>query len=788
VSLLRFTGKLSGLSDADRAVLFDRGLSNDAELEKKVAAIITEVKRDGDRALEKFAKLFDKVELQSVEVPKSELQRALGSLDPVVRRGLERAAKNLETVSRASLPGPSETEVEPGVVVGRRFDPLARVGVYAPGGKAAYPSSVLMGVVPARVAGVGEVVVCSPPGPNGLPSDVVLAAAEIGGADRVFAIGGAGAIAALAYGTTIVPRVDLIVGPGNAWVAEAKRQVSVDVGIDVPAGPSEILVIADDSGNPRQIARELLAQAEHDEDACVVALCTDPEIADAVIRELEARLAQQPRRAIIESALASRSAVLTIETLEEAWPFIAAFAPEHLLLAVRDTEAALAKSRNAGTVFLGCASSVAFGDYLTGANHVLPTAGAAKRTSGLSILDFVRITTWQHVSVAGAALLASDTTALAESEGLFAHADAARAHGVKQADSRSPIAPVAPVAKSQKAQARSGLDRIARYVPKRPPCAIDLTDNTNLFGPPPSVTRSFDSVPSAAITRYPTPYADALRAALARDFSIPAECVVTGAGSDDVIDTIVRAYGNAGDTFAFCPPTFSIVASFAIANGLRPEPCDLDVTAIARKNPRIVYLCSPNNPTGASLPAGFVDAVLEGTSALVLLDEAYADFSDAPSRLADAAACERLVVVRTFSKAFGLAGLRVGWAVSSAEIIANLERARGPYKLGAIAERAAIAALEDRDWVRDRIAEVKSSRVRFVEQLVSLGFSPLPSDANFVLIPVIDAEAFADRMREHGVSVRAFPKLPHWGDALRISIGPWEVMERCLAALRVARK
>lgn len=746
--------------------------------EAGVTDIIAEIKNNGDVALKKFAKDFDKVDLVSIEVPKKERERALAALDPNVRKGLERARLNLETVSRAQLPPPMEIEVEPGVVVGRRFDALARVGVYAPGGKAAYPSSVLMGVVPARVAGVSEVIVCSPPGPNGLPSDVVLAAAEIAGADRVFAIGGAGAIAALAYGTKTVPRVDRIVGPGNAWVAEAKRQVSVDCGIDVPAGPSEILVIADHTGNSGSIARELLAQAEHDEDAIVVALCTTEALAKAVEKELEARIADQPRKKIIEAALKSRSAVLTVDSLDEAWPFISDFAPEHLQLVVEDTQGALAKVRNAGTVFLGTAASVAFGDYSSGANHVLPTAGAARRTSGLSVLDFVRITTWQNISAEGAAGLAADTTALAESEGLAAHADAARDHLKKSGDLRSA---------GIVATARSGLDRVGRYTPKRPPCEIDLTDNTNLFGPAPSVAKAFREIPDAAITRYPSPYSDALRAALANAYDVKSENVVTGAGSDDVIDMIIRAYGDAGSVFAYCPPTFGIVSSFAIANALRPEPCDLDVAAIARKNPRIVYLCSPNNPTGTLLPENFVDDVLGKTRALVMLDEAYADFSEAPSRLSDAAKSERLIVVRTFSKAFGLAGLRVGWAVSSANVIANLERARGPYKLGAVAERAAIASLEDRAWVEARVADVKESRAKFLKALETAKIKAFPTSANFVLLPMPNAEAVADRMREHGVSVRAFPNLHGIGDALRISIGPWPLMERCLSALEKSK-
>jgi histidinol dehydrogenase len=778
VSILRFTGKLADLSDRDRNVLVDRTFGSNGMFEAGVTDIIDSVKKNGDVALKKFAKDFDKVDLAQIEVPKHECARALAALDRVVRKGLERARENLETVSRSQLPPTTEIEVEPGVVVGRRFDPLARVGVYAPGGKAAYPSSVLMGVVPARVAGVGEIVVCSPPGPNGLPSDVVLAAAEIAGADRVFAIGGAGAIAALAYGTKSVPRVDRIVGPGNAWVAEAKRQVSVDVGIDVPAGPSEILVIADHTGNPGSIARELLAQAEHDEDAVVVALCTNQVLANAVVETLEASLVEQPRRSIIEAALKSRSAVLTIDSLDEAWPFIADFAPEHLQLAVEDTKSALAKVRNAGTVFLGSAASVAFGDYLTGANHVLPTAGAARLKGGLSVLDFVRITTWQHISEEGAAGLAADTTALAESEGLAAHADAARNHLKKSADLRS----------SQiSAQARGGLGAVARYTPKRPPCEIDLTDNTNLFGPPPAVLKALTEIPNAAITRYPSPYSDALRAALAKAYDVESENVVTGSGSDDIIDMIFRAYGDAGSVFAFCPPTFGIVSSFAISNGLRPEACSLDVATIARKNPRIVYLCSPNNPTGALLEANFVDAILEKTRALVLLDEAYADFSEAPSRVADATKRERLVVVRTFSKAFGLAGLRIGWAVSSESVIANLERARGPYKLGAVAERIAIAALGDRAWVEARVAEVKASRAKFLEALETAKIKALPTSANFVLLPMTNAEAVADRMREHGVSVRAFPNLLGIGDALRISIGPWPMMERCLDALEKSK-
>jgi histidinol dehydrogenase len=716
--------------------------------------------------LRRLAKQFDGVDLGALEVPRSTCQRALDALEPMLRRGLERAARNLEGVARASLPPPLELEVEPGVLVGRRADPLDRVGVYAPGGKATDPSSVLMGAVPARAAGVREVVLCSPPGPSGLPSDVLLAAAALAQVDRVFALGGAGAIAALAYGTATVPRVDRIVGPGNAWVAEAKRQVAGDVGIDSPAGPSEILVVADASANPAVIARELLAQAEHDADACVVALVLGEALAARVVAAVESALEQQPRRVTIEAALRARGAVLTLASLDEAWPIVEAFAPEHLLLALAEPTAAVSRVRNAGTIFVGECSSVAFGDYVTGANHVLPTAGAARRFSGLSVLDFVRWQTWQRVDAPAAASFSREVERLARSEGLAAHADAAAAWARETTPTERPL------------RTRATLREIQRYVPKRPPCAVDLTDNTNLFGVPPAVERALRDLPSAAVTRYPSPYAEALSAALAEECGVTRGSVVTGCGSDDVLDAALRALAEPGEGMAYCPPTFSVIAAFAHANGLRPLPCALDVEALARSGARVIYLCDPNTPTGAALPPDFVDELLRKSGAVVLLDEAYGDFASRPSRAAEAARNPRLLVVRTLSKAYGLAGLRVGYAVGTPALISEVEKTRGPYKVGGVAERAALAALtEDRAWVRERAAEVRTLRARFVGELETRGHHPLPSEANFVFVPMADAAQRADELRTRGVSVRAFDA------GLRISLGPWPLLQRFLDAL-----
>ena len=426
--MLAVRGAVATLTAQDRESLFDRATSSDDATRGRTAEIIAQVRSGGDVALRALAERFDGVRLGSLEVPRAECDAALAALDPALRRAMERAIANITAVHKAFDPVASEFTTADGVVIGRRPDPLARVGVYAPGGRAAYPSSVLMGAVPARVAGVREVILCSPPGPDGCPSAAVLAAASLTGVDRVFSLGGAGAIAAMAFGTESVPQVDRIVGPGNAYVAEAKAQVSSRVAIDSPAGPSELLVLADVSANALVVARELLAQAEHDPLAAVVLVTTSSDLASAVEAELSWLLDEAPRAEIVRASLAARGAIVVAASLDEAVAFSDRWAPEHLSLMVRpeDEAATLDRLRNAGTVFVGASASVAFGDYMTGANHVLPTGGAARSYSGLSTLDFVRWTTYQRIPLAAARSLSADVGIFADAEGLPAHAAAAR--------------------------------------------------------------------------------------------------------------------------------------------------------------------------------------------------------------------------------------------------------------------------------------------------------------------------------------------------------------------------
>jgi histidinol dehydrogenase len=421
----RYTGALSALSADERASVLRRTDGTSSLVRETTSEIVRRVRVEGDRALREMARRYDEVALAALEVPSAVRRSALAEIDPRLRSALERTARNIEMVHSAAPPQSVEVETEPGVTVGRRPDPLQRVGIYSPGGRAAYASSVLMAGIPARAAGVSEIILCSPPQRDGYPAAVVLAACEIAGVDRVFALGGAGAIAAMAYGTESVPRVDRIVGPGNAYVAEAKLQVSRDVGIDCPAGPSELLVICDAGCDVLTIAREVVAQAEHDVNACVVVVCLEDETAVSIGGAIGQALLNAPRADVIRDALEQKGALLRADSIAEAVEFATAFAPEHLLLALDDAERVLPDIRNAGCVFVGEQSSVVFGDYITGGNHVLPTGGLARSYSGLGLLDFVRWTSYQKVTRAAAQRLAMDTAVLANAEGLPSHAAAA---------------------------------------------------------------------------------------------------------------------------------------------------------------------------------------------------------------------------------------------------------------------------------------------------------------------------------------------------------------------------
>jgi histidinol dehydrogenase len=409
--------------DAELGRLTRYEAAQDEAVESTVRAIIAEVRQRGDAAVLEYTRKFDRLAARSMaglEVPRAKLEAALAALPAAQAAALREAADRIRRFHARQLSESWDYTEADGTRLGQRVTPLARVGVYVPGGKASYPSTVLMNVIPAKVAGVGDIVMASP---NAEP--IVLATAALAGVDRVLAIGGAQAVAALAYGTESIARVDKIVGPGNAYVAAAKRQVFGQVGIDMIAGPSEILVIGDGSTPADWVAMDLFSQAEHDEVAQSILLSPSKEYLDAVEASIVRLLPTLPRREVIEASLGTRGALIRTRSLEEACAIADRIAPEHLELSVENPEALLPKLHHAGAIFLGRWSSEAIGDYCAGPNHVLPTAGTARFSSPLGVYDFQKRTSIIGVSQAGAATLGRLATTLAEGEGLTAHARSA---------------------------------------------------------------------------------------------------------------------------------------------------------------------------------------------------------------------------------------------------------------------------------------------------------------------------------------------------------------------------
>lgn len=392
-----------------------------------VAELIAAVRKGGDEAVRDLTARFDGVDVPNPTLGPEALAAAWERLPPPDQAALVHAHRNIVTVAaaqRAALRD-LEVEVQPGVHIGQRWLPVRRTACYVPGGRYPLPSTVLMTVTPARQAGVAEVVVLSPPGANGQPHDAILAAAHVAGADGVFVAGGAQAIAAAAWGTELLPSVDLIVGPGNAWVTEAKRQAFGAVGIDALAGPSEVMVLADDSANAGRVAADLLAQAEHDPEAEAILVTTSSSLADAVEQALATQLVDLPTADIARASLERHGAIVVVDSRAALFEAANLRAPEHLHLHVTELAAAADACTAYGGLFLGEDSAEVFGDYCAGGNHVLPTAGAARYTAGLSVHTFVRPLATQRLTAHGAGALVATTAQLARIEGLEAHARAA---------------------------------------------------------------------------------------------------------------------------------------------------------------------------------------------------------------------------------------------------------------------------------------------------------------------------------------------------------------------------
>ncbi len=409
----------------DHLLAFESG--QDASIESAVEEILRQVRRDGDNAVLDYTRRFDRLDAAAVselELPPARLQTALEKLPPEQRMALEAAAQRIRDYHQRQIVPSWSYEEADGTLLGQQVTALDRVGLYVPGGKAAYPSSVLMNAIPAHVAGVRELIMVVPT-PDGIQNELVLAAAAVAGVTRVFTIGGAQAVAALAYGTATIPQVDKIVGPGNAYVAAAKRRVYGTVGIDMVAGPSEILIICDGKTDPDWIAMDLFSQAEHDELAQSILLCPDAAYIEQVVASIRKLLPDMPRRTVIETSLRDRGILIAVRDLDEAVRIANHIAPEHLELSMENADSWVAKIRHAGAIFIGRNTCEALGDYCAGPNHVLPTSRTARFSSPLGVYDFQKRSSLIRVSPAGAQTLGRIASTLAYGEGLAAHARSA---------------------------------------------------------------------------------------------------------------------------------------------------------------------------------------------------------------------------------------------------------------------------------------------------------------------------------------------------------------------------
>lgn len=416
--------KLVECARMERELLLERSELDVDSVLLRVVKIVSDVRRERDAALLEYTKRFDGVKLtaEQLQVSEGETRLAYTQLGAAGVRAIKSAAQAIKKFHLKQVPQEWLTRLAPGIKAGQLVRPLASVGVYAPGGLAKYPSSLLMAVVPARVAGVERVIVCTPPKRDGKVDPAMLVAADVAGVDAVFRVGGAQAIAAMAYGTETISKVDKIVGPGNVYVVAAKQVVAPNVDIDFAAGPSEVLILADDSAEPDFIAADLLAQAEHDPDAAAVLVTTSEELALKVRELVRGMLQKNPRWQIALRALGKYGRVVVARDFDEAVEFTNAYAPEHLELMVKRPNQVLGRIKNAGAIFLGSYSPVAAGDFAVGPNHILPTGGAARRRSGLSVLDFVRLPTVQELTKRGLRRAAAVAEKLAELEGLPGHA------------------------------------------------------------------------------------------------------------------------------------------------------------------------------------------------------------------------------------------------------------------------------------------------------------------------------------------------------------------------------
>ena len=773
-----------------------------------VAAIVAEVRAGGDAALRALTSRFDGARLHSPWLDPAEV--AAATVEPALEGALERAAaaiRRYHADQRDALRAERRVRTLPGVTAWRRWVPLARVGAYVPGGRASYASSVLMVGVPAALAGVDEVVIATPPDRDGRVAASILVAARIAGVDRILRAGGAQAIAALAHGTESVAPVDKILGAGNAYVTAAKRLVSETVAVDLPAGPSECVVLADAAADPQLVALDLLAQSEHGPDSVAVLVTDAPALADAVAASLDdaARELATGERAL--ETLGRHGRFVIVASLEQGIEVVNAVAAEHVSLQCAGADGLTEQVRNAGAVFVGAWSPIAAGDYATGTNHVLPTGGAARAWSGVGVETFGRWIEVQRLTAAGVREIAPTVAAIAAAEGLAAHGASVTARADRAGDAvdsddpldllrrPEPVAAYPAEPSDEELASSAGLD---------PSEVVRADMNTLGGGPLAAAAPALAMLDDRRISEYGDLAYVRLRAVLAARAGVEAGRIVPGAGADELIRLVTTTVVGTGDAVVIPTPTFAMfavearIAGARVVEVRRSDPGERQSVAqiraaAERESARLVWLCTPNNPTGDAYTREEVQQLADGLSAIVCVDEVYLEFGEdsvgsepeATSSIALQDQMPNVLVLRSLAKSHGLAGARVGYLVVPQALAERFDATRLPLSVGAPSEAMALAVLADERTAQERRREVIAARDRLQAALSAAGARTLPSVTNFVAFRPADhsAEEVDAALLARGVALRRYETGPMAG-WLRATARIGDEEARLLAALQ----
>jgi len=755
--------------------------------ETVVRPIIEDVRMHGDEALVRYARDLDGFDRESFAIPQSKIEEAAANLSASLREAIEAASKNIRAFAELQKPKRWCDEIARGLRVGQIVRPLETVCCYIPAGRYPLISTVLMTVIPAQVAGVPDICLTTPK-----PSPEILGAAGVLGISRVFLLGGAHAIAAFAFGTETVPRADRIVGPGSIYVTAAKKLLAGEVAIDFIAGPTEIVIIANE-GDATWIAADMLAQAEHDADACAILLTTSASLARAVSAQIETQLGTLGTAPVARDAIEKNSAIILVESSARAIEWSNHFAPEHLSL---HDPALLEGVLHAGSVFIGPMSTEAAGDYASGPNHVLPTSGVARIRGGLSVADFVKVISTQELSADALENLAPAITTLARAEGLEAHA---RSVGVRcSGGALSPFHATLAVTRlngdrAPSLQPREAVRRMAAY---NPPTAgraekLRLDFNENTVGCSPKVAELFRTrLSGEQLAIYPE-YVET-KARLATHFGVAENEMLLTNGTDEAIQILINTFVEANAEVIILQPSYAMYRFYAELGGAKIRLIDYrqgslalpleELLAAVSAETKAILISNPNNPTGTAAKLDGIEQILQrAPNAAVLIDEAYFEFCGITA-LPLLSEFPNLFISRTFSKAYGMAGMRLGCLFSDPRNLDFARKAQSPYSVNSLAALAGIAAVEDGEYVGRYVEEVLAAREILYAELERLGVPHYRSEGNFVLMQLGDRSGeICEQLRAAGVLVRDRSyELP---GCARVTVGTREQVARFIQEL-----